>query len=298
MQFSIHRVWLLVRKQWAENKQLYILGLLAYAGIMAAIIIFNLREYSGFEKRVQENLLIVGLMAGGFAFTSTVLGQLNQKVTCINTLMLPASASEKLAMAVIYSMIIFPVCFLAVIYPLVALGHYVDHHIIGHPNSLYLVKANEKTFYILLTFLLLQSAALFATVLFKRYVLIKGVILVMAVFFGSLVINPFLAKSIIKKDPVLPSHLTVKETYYDTKQNIIANKVAKELSWASINAEVPFSDAEIGNWVVDKKLGGIEYTSYSAAISNPYSYIFVVLLVMGIPFLWIITWFRLKEKEL
>ena len=298
MQFSIHRLWLLVRKQWAENKQLYILGLLAVAGIIAACIIFSLTEFMGLDERVQENTLFFGLMASGFVFSTIVLNQLNQRLSSVSVLMLPASALEKFAMAAIYCMILFPACYLAVIYPLIALGHYVDHNIIGRPNSLYLIKANEQTLNIFLTFLLLQSAALFSTILFKRYALVKGIILVMIVFFGSLILNSILAKSIIKMDPGMPISSTVNETYYDAKNNIVERKVVKESLWAKVRSDQPFSDVEMSNWVVDKKLKGVDYVAYSTSITNPYSYVFVLLLVMSIPFLWVITWFRLKEKEL
>jgi hypothetical protein len=298
MQFSIHRIWLLTRKQWAENQQLYILGLLAIAGIIAATVIFNLIGSQGFEKRVQENTLIIGLLASGFVFATTTLSRLNQKTAGINVLMLPASTLEKLAVAAIYSMLVFPVCFLVVVYPLIAIGHYVDHNIIGRPNSLYFINADEKVFGILPAFLVIQSTALFSTILFRRYVLLKGVILIMIVFFGTLILNPFLAKSIIKTNPGTPIAATVKETYYDARHNIVKSKVTKEPLWTNIWSTAPYSDIQINNWVVNKKFNGVDYVSYSIVITNPYSSVFILLFIISIPFLWLITWFRLKEKEL
>lgn len=298
MQFSIQRLWLLVRKQWGENKQLYTLGLLAYAGIIAAIIIYNLTEFEGLNERVQGNIIFMGLIGGGFAFTTTILGPLNQKLTGISTLMLPASALEKLAMAAIYSMIIFPFCFIAVLYPLLALGVYIDHHLIGRPNSLYLVKGDQNALYFLLTFLLVQSMALFSTVLFKRYVLVKGVILVMVIFFGALVSNSFLVKQIIKINPGKAINSTVTEIYYDAKENVVERRVNKDLIWPKIRAGMPFSTLEINNWVINKNINGVDYTAYAAVIINPYSNVFVLLFIMSIPFLWLISCFKLKEKQL
>ena len=298
MQFSIYRLWLLVRKQWAENKQLYTLGLLALAGIIAACIIFNLIEYWGFEVRVQENTFIVGLMASGFIFATTVLNQFNQKATGISVLMLPASALEKLLMAAIYSMIVFPVCYFAVVYPLISLGHYVDHNIIGHPNPMFLTGADSKYLYVYMTFLVLQSVALFVTVLFRRYVLVKGIILVMVVFYGSALVNPFLTKAIIKIDPGLPIAATVKETYYDARHNLVDTRISKEALWTQIRPDVPYADLQISNWLVNRNIKGVDYISYKTALSNPYNYVFVLLLIISIPFLWVITWFRLKEMEL
>jgi hypothetical protein len=118
------------------------------------------------------------------------------------------------------------------------------------------------------------------------------------VFFGTIIVNPFLARSIIQIHQGAPFAATVKENYYDTKHNVVETKVTKELLHSSIWSAIPFSDLEITNWEVNRKVKGIDYNAYFTYLTNPYSNIFMVLFIMSIPFLWVITWFRLKEREL
>jgi hypothetical protein len=61
---------------------------------------------------------------------------------------------------------------------------------------------------------------------------------------------------------------------------------------------MPYSEMEINNWFVKKKHNGVNYISYNMEVRNKYNAVFYALLVISIPFLWLITWFRLKEKEL
>lgn len=80
MQFSIYRVWLLIKKQWAENRQLYLLGLLATAGVMGIAFLFHMSEDKGLDYNAQRAVLIAGAGVGGAIFTSTILSRFNDKL--------------------------------------------------------------------------------------------------------------------------------------------------------------------------------------------------------------------------
>ncbi|WP_184547359.1 hypothetical protein [Mucilaginibacter sp. FT3.2] len=298
MQFSIHRIWLLVKKQWAENLQLYCLGLLAVTGVMAAVIVFNITENEGLTKPTQQNLVLVGLMVSGSIFTTTILSQFNDKIKGIQALTLPASTLEKLVVALLYSIVVFPICFLVLVYPLICLGHYIDAEMIGKPNLLYIPEWNKQLPLVIFLYLLLQGIALMCSVLFKRYVFIKAVILTIAVFFGVLILNPWLAKKII--GPQVPKQITanIHETVYDDHQNVLVNKTVKELIWTNLYPRAPYADMELNNWGIYQKYKNIDYESYHVVIRHNYNALFYALLVISVPFLWLITWFRLKEKEL
>lgn len=298
MQFSIHRIWLLFYKQWAENRQLYILGLLAIAGLMAAVIVFNMVDHQGLEERTQENIVLAGLMLSSSIFTTTILSQFNDKIKGIQALTLPASTVEKLAVALVYSLIIFPACFLVFVYPILSTAHYIDAEIIGRPNTLYVPKWNENLLVIFLTFLLLQGLALLCSVLFKRYVFIKATILTVSLFFGVLIINPIIAKNLIGLQHPAQVTANIHETIYSNSAQLVSQKTVKESIWVSLWGATPYSELEINNWVNNKKYKDIDYSSYRVFIRNKCNAIFCILLVISIPFLWLITWFRLKEKEL
>ncbi len=298
MQFSIRRVWLLIRKQWAENQQLYLLGMLAMAGIIAALIIYNISTLDGFDKRSQEYLFFFSMIVVGSVFTTTILSQFNTKHAGIQALMLPASTLEKFVVAAIYSIIVFPVCFVVIVYPLITIGHYIDCEMVGSNNLLYSVNWNVEELIFIFVFLILQSVALFCSVLFKRYVFIKSAILVVVVFFGLIILNPFIARSIITVDTGKPVIANINETFFDANNIIVGNKVVKEPTWTRIHSATPYSEIQINNWFVRKKYNGVNYQSYGMAIHNKYNAVFYALLVICIPFLWLITWFRLKEKEL
>ncbi|QEC79847.1 hypothetical protein [Mucilaginibacter ginsenosidivorax] len=298
MQISIHRIWLLVRKQWAENQQLYILGMLAMAGIIAGLIIYNISSFEGFDKRSQKNLFFLSMVVVGSIFATTILSQFNTKHAGIQALMLPASALEKFVVAAIYSIIVFPVCFVVIVYPLIIIGHYVDRELIGSNNLLYVANGDLEEFIFIFIFLILQSVALFCSVLFKRYVFIKSAILVIIVFFGVIISNPLIARRIVTINTEKPVIANISETYYDVNHNIVAHKEVKESTWTRIRSAMPYSEMEINNWFVKKKHNGVNYISYNTEVRNKYHAFFYALLVISIPFLWLITWFRLKEKEL
>lgn len=298
MEFSTHRIWLLVRKQWAENQQLYILGMLALAGIIAALIIYNISTLEGFSKRSQESLFFLSMIVAGSIFATTILSQFNTKHAGIQALMLPASTFEKFVVAAIYSIIVFPVCFIVIVYPLITIGHYIDHELVGSNNILYTVNWDLEESTLIFVFLMLQSVALFCSVLFKRYVFIKSAILVIVVFFGVIISNPFIARNIVTIDMGKPVIANITETFYDVNHNIVGHKVVKEPTWTRIRSAIPYSGMEINNWFVKQKYNGVNYISYGMEVRNKYNAVFYALLVISIPFLWLITWFRLKEKEL
>ena len=298
MQFSIHRIWLLIRKQWAENQQLYILGTLAIAGIMGAIIVFNMSSPRGLEKHTQQFILFLGSIAAGGVFTSTILSQFNEKVKGIQALTLPASALEKLTVAVIYCMVIFPVVYFVMVYPLIMIGHYIDNSIAHHPNALYNLEWDDDAYELFVTYFVLQTVALLGSVLFKRYVFIKSLIMVMVVFFGLCIINPIVAKCIIDTDGKAGFSAYVLETVYDEANKPIYKETVKAHYIRPNVDAVPYADIVVNYGGYNRYVKGASYSAYQTKLHHQYNTVFLILLYLGMPFLWTITWFKLKEKEL
>lgn len=298
MQFSTHRIWLLIRKQWAENQQLYILGTLATAGIMGGIIVFDLSSPQGLEKHTQQFILFVGSIAAGGVFTSTILSQFNEKVKGIQALTLPASALEKLTVAVVYCMVVFPIVYFVTVYPLIMIGHYIDNSIAHHTNALYNLEWDDNADDLFVTYFMLQTVALLGSVLFKRYVFIKSLIMVIVVFFGLRIINPIAAKYIIDTDVKTGFDVKVRETVYDEANKPIYKETVKA-HYIQPNVDAyPYADMVVHYGGYNKYVKGASYSTSQTKLHHQYNTLFLILLYLGMPFLWIITWFKLKEKEL
>lgn len=298
MQFSLHRVWLLCRKQWAENKQLYILGVLATAGIMSAVLIFNLVDKRGISFTTQKLIIFTGLIVSGAVFTSTILSQFNEKVKGIQALVLPASTIEKLTAAIIYSLIVFPIIYLVVVYPLVMITHYIDTDILGRFNSPYAFDMDREFKDFVVIFILLQTVMLFGSVLFRRYIFIKTAILTIVIFFGLNIINPFILQQILDTKKGAPVKVTVKELIYSDDNKLINTQNVPQKITKGILYATPYQELTVAyNWHT-KYFKGVAYSNSNVTVATNYSNLFYMLLYLSIPLLWVITWFRLKEKEL
>jgi hypothetical protein len=298
MQFSLNRVWLLCRKQLAENTQLYILGMLAATGIISAILLFNLFTPSGLPYKTQEITFFMGLIASGAVFTSTILSQFNDKVKGIQALTLPASTIEKLTTAIIYSVIVFPVIYLIMVYPPVIIAHLLDVHSFGHFNTLYKFDFDKDFGDLCSAFIIIQTVMLLGSVLFKRYIFIKTAILIIVTVVGVTLFNPYLSQNIIGKKHVAPTNIYVKELIYSGDDKLINTEKVQLKVNTSFEYATPYQDINISYGWRSKLYDGINYASGNIIIATQYNYIFHILLYLALPFLWIITWFKLKEKEL
>jgi hypothetical protein len=298
MQFSLHRVWLLCRKQWAENQQLYVLGLLAMVGIIAATIVYDLSDSIGFSYSRQQTLLYFGMILTGTIFTTTILSQFNDKIKGIQALVLPVSVTEKITVVFIYSILAFPLIFLLIVYPLIITGHYMDTHVIGRINTLYSFTTDNDMTSFILTFLALQSFALLGSILFKRYVFVKSIVLAIVIFFGLQIINPIILKSMLKREPWIPVNADVEEIFYNERHEPISSQTSKVIVYPQVLTAYPFNSTQLGYNENRQYYRGEIYLNTDLTLRHNYNLIFSLLLYTGIVLLWIITWFRLKEKEL
>ena len=298
MQFSIHRVWLLCRKQWAENTQLYILGILATAGIISAVLIYNLFDKRGIPLITQQIIFFTGLIISSAVFTSTILSQFNEKVKGIQALTLPASTLEKLTAAIIYGLIILPVVYFIVVYPIIVIAHYIDIDTLGRFNDLYVFKANNHGIELGSVFIITQAIMLLGSVAFKRYIFIKTTILTIVITVGIALFNPYMVEKTIIVRSAIPRNITVKELLYNGDNKLLSTENAPRKVDVNYLYSAPYQDLNIFNSGRSKVYNGITYSSNDIRAINPYNNIFYILLYLAIPFLWIITWFRLREKEL
>lgn len=303
MQFSIYRVWLLSKKQWAENRQLYILGLLAVAGIMAGAYLINAHHPDGLSYNNQRDVLLGGAGIAGAIFTTTILSKFNDKIKGIQTLTLPASALEKLVTAIIYTALIFPLAYLLVTYPVMAFIHYIDTDIIGHTNLLYNLDLRGHFMDTIVVYLALQALVLLCSVMFKRYTIIKTTVLVIAILFGVIMLNPLIAGQILNTNALSNKKVNIRQLTYngagDRTQDTV---VAIDVRIPTLLSSPPYGDVNMyfKNDIVRSNFYlPLQYTSsMSLSVSGTGKFIFRMLGLLLVPFLWLITWFRLKETQL
>jgi hypothetical protein len=116
--FSLKRFSLLVAKHWADNKRRYVLSVLAFIGLLITWFFFTiltlLDEPMG--KQVQTATYFFVLFAFGTFYASQYFSDLGSRPKGINFLLVPASAFEKILCSVLFTVVFFFVVFTATFY--------------------------------------------------------------------------------------------------------------------------------------------------------------------------------------
>jgi hypothetical protein len=117
--FSFKRFTLLVLKHWADNKKRYGLSVLAFIGLLITWFVFTM--LTGFDdkpmgKAVQHITFFLSLFAVGTFYASQYFNDLGSRAKGINFLLVPASTFEKLLCGLLYTVILFFVVFTAAFY--------------------------------------------------------------------------------------------------------------------------------------------------------------------------------------
>jgi hypothetical protein len=117
--FSFKRFTLLALKHWADNKKRYGLAVLAFIGLLITWFVFTM--LTGFDnkpmgKGVQQITFFLSLFAVGTFYASQYFSDLGSRAKGINYLLVPASAFEKLLCSLLYTALLFFVVFTAAFY--------------------------------------------------------------------------------------------------------------------------------------------------------------------------------------
>lgn len=116
--FSFNRFQLLVLKHWADNKKRYGLSVLAFIGLLTAwFVLFMLADRQNMMHReLQQVTFFLSLFAVGTFYASQYFHDLGSRAKGINFLLVPASTFEKLLCSLLYTVILFSVVFIASFY--------------------------------------------------------------------------------------------------------------------------------------------------------------------------------------
>jgi hypothetical protein len=116
--FSFKRFSLLVSKHWADNKKRYVLSMVAFVGLLVAWFVFTILVDSRFPMGtgIQMITYFFSLFVVGSFYASQYFRDLGSRSRGINFLLVPASAFEKVLCSLLYTVILFFVVFTALFY--------------------------------------------------------------------------------------------------------------------------------------------------------------------------------------
>lgn len=116
--FEFQRWVLLVRKHWGDNRNKYILSLGAIAALLLLWYGFLLLidKMGAMAKEAQTITYYVGLFLVGALFASLLFADLANKPKALNFLSVPASQLEKVLCMALYCIVIFFVCYTVIFY--------------------------------------------------------------------------------------------------------------------------------------------------------------------------------------
>lgn len=116
--FSFNRFALLVRKHWTDNKRRYGLSVLAFIGLLITWFVFALltKLDDPMSADVQQITYFFSLFAVGTFYASQYFRDLGTKTKGSNFLLVPASTFEKLLCSLLYTVFLFFVVFTVAFY--------------------------------------------------------------------------------------------------------------------------------------------------------------------------------------
>ncbi len=127
--FSINRWGLLMGKHWSENRKKYTLGIIAIAALMILWYGFMIIVGPGLDKEVQGPTYFVGLFVIGCIYASLLFADLADRPKGISYLSVPASHLEKVVCNLFFGVIIFFLLYFAIFYivttPMLAISNAV-----------------------------------------------------------------------------------------------------------------------------------------------------------------------------
>jgi hypothetical protein len=208
--FDFNRFSLLVKRQWVENKKLFLMGSFALLGL--GIVGYPLStnwDAGHISEAIQVLFFMGGLFFVGTLFTNYIFKDFSDKNNTTHFLMTPSSHLEKLLSGCFYCFVLFPIVFLAIYFAVdyffVSFVNSMGHEMIAKnqingtswkENVLWYVQLSEKGNKFLQPligmWLMAQSATIIGTIMFTRWSYIKTAFII----FASIIILGFLTNYI------------------------------------------------------------------------------------------------------
>lgn len=185
MNFS--KLILLNKRQWQENKKTYFTGLLGITGILLFLFFIAWHWKESFGGDVHKAIFLIGLFGGGCIFAASLLKSISHKTKGMWFAGIPASAGEKLSIAVLYGVALYLVSFIALFYITEGFVLWLTSNNAAPIEHTDLLKNGFYNF--LYSFINFQLVILMGSLVFKKGALIKTTLIILLLFSLSDMIN-------------------------------------------------------------------------------------------------------------
>lgn len=190
--FDFNRFSLLVKRQWVENRKLFLMASLSLIGLgMIGYPLSTNWDIGQISEAIQVLFFMGGLFFAGTLFTNYIFKDFSDKNNTTHFLMTPASHLEKLLSGGFYSFIVFPIVFLVIYFAIdyffvgfansfhdnLVAKNLIHEDILWKDNTIFYEQLSEKprTFLqpLIGMWLMAQSAIIIGTIMFTRWAYIK-----------------------------------------------------------------------------------------------------------------------------
>lgn len=257
--FSFSRLWLLIKKQWFDNTRFYLLSVLALFGLMVLVFIFYfIASQPVFSEESTMIIFFVGLYITGFVFASGIFSALGDRPKGIYWMTVPATHLEKLMCGIFYGTVVFTVVYILCF---VVVQQLTFSLVRTRPDFriIPLGHWDQPLRFAAYFFFPLQALYLMGSVYFERYSFVKTTLM------GLAVLLLFLTHLYFNHKIFLPEYASI-----FSPTSFMINSAASGDRTDRIY--------ELSPWINDAVTFLMKY--------------------MWLPVFWVVTYFRLKEKEI
>jgi hypothetical protein len=228
IELNLARLVLLISRQWAENRRLYLLGWGLLTGLLGIFYLFASEWSQGMLPRGADRELMfgLGLWVGGGLLANAQFAELSDRSRAIGWLMLPASALEKLLSAFFFTALVFPAVYLITFYGVETLflgllgeprPNPPNRHVEGYLSLLYSEAGN-----FCLVFPGLLAIAILGSIHYERFSFVKTLASLIVVVFATVMLNTLIANiltpegfAVTNAPPFVRTVLLYDHTYTD-----------------------------------------------------------------------------------
>lgn len=271
--FDLNRWLLYISKHWNENKRKYLMALGAIGGLLILWFSFLMivNQYNPMNESLQTAAYYGGLFITGCLYASLLFSDLNDGPKGVSYLLLPVSVLEKLLTALLFGVVLYFLCYTAVFYV-------VDFIMVKLANGI--------------------VAARFENVKMGHFTLFEVVNVFVNPrggdnFYIYILITYFAVQSIF----MLGSVYFVKYNYIKT----LVSGLIVFLILVFYEHKIMESFMPRGHFFKPFTIYRVYdygYGEFSVHLPQWFSSIIIFLMMYALPpVLWIVTYFRLKEKE-
>jgi hypothetical protein len=184
------KIQLLVARQWEENKWSYTFGIMATCAVLGLLFVVTWHWRDSFAGDVKHGIFLLGLLGGGSIYCSSLFRKLENKSRAVWFICLPASAAEKLFVALLYVLVLYPLVYTAVFYVTEGFFSWVVQPGTGYAAHTDLL--HNKFYLNIFVYTDLQLMVLLGSIYFKKTAFVKTVLVCIAGFVALNNLNMYL----------------------------------------------------------------------------------------------------------